>query len=321
MKNDLIKVVVAAKTVEALDIFSYDLRSENGENLPPFEAGAHVDVHLANGLVRQYSLCNAPGETNHYMIAVLRDPNSRGGSVSMHDDVKAGDTLSISKPRNHFPLVMDAKETLLLAGGIGITPILCMAEALSATKKNFSLHYGARSTERMAYRERILSSSFANQTNFYFDDGDASQKFDLPTLLGKPQINKHLYVCGPQGFIGAVKATALDQGWAAENVHYEYFGATIVPSDKESTFQVKIASSGQVIVVPSDQTIVAALASAGIQVPISCEQGVCGTCLTRVIDGVPDHRDQYLTPQEHSTNNQMLLCCSRSQSPLLVLDL
>ncbi|RTL48639.1 MAG: oxidoreductase [Rhodocyclaceae bacterium] len=321
MNDELIKVRVVAKMKETPDIYAYELQAADGTSLPAFAAGAHIDVHLPNGLVRQYSLCNPPSETHRYVIAVLRDPKSRGGSVAMHDLVQAGEVISISAPRNHFPLKLDADETLLLAGGIGITPILSMAEALSAAGRNFSLHYGARSPESMAFREHISVSSFAHRTYFHFDDGDASQKYNLPVLLETSSAGRHVYVCGPQGFIDAVKATALARGWSADNVHYEYFGVSVVSVVGDSSFQVKIASRDETITVAANQTIVGALSSVGINVPVSCEQGVCGTCLTRVIEGVPDHRDQYLTTAEQAANDQMLLCCSRAKTSLIVLDL
>lgn len=187
-----IEVRVAAKVCEAEGICSYELVRLDGMPLPPFEAGAHIDVHVGDKHVRQYSLCNAPHETHRYLIGVLRDPGSRGGSVAMHDAVHAGAVLSISAPRNHFPLV-DAAHTLLIAGGIGVTPILAMAEALASKGAGFEMHYCARSPEHAAFRERIAASGFSRQVHFHYDNGDAAQKLDLPALLAAPS-GQHLYV-------------------------------------------------------------------------------------------------------------------------------
>jgi vanillate monooxygenase ferredoxin subunit len=314
-------VRVARKSAEALDICSLELVSPDGTPLPAFSAGSHIDVHLPNGLTRQYSLCNDPAEGHRYLIGVLKDPASRGGSMAVHESVHEGDMLSISAPKNHFALAHEAQESLLLAGGIGITPILCMAQRLSVAGAHFELHYGARSRERMAFQGRIARSSFADRAAFHFDDGDDHQKMNLDALLASPHGGKHLYVCGPKGFMDAVLAKARASGWAEPQLHYEFFSAEVVKSASDGTFEVKLASSGKRILVGKDQTVVQALAAAGILVQTSCEQGVCGTCLTRVLEGEPDHRDMYLTPEEQAANEQFLPCCSRAKSACLVLDL
>jgi vanillate monooxygenase ferredoxin subunit len=314
-------VRVARKSKEALDICSLELVSPDGAPLPAFSAGSHIDVHLPNGLTRQYSLCNDPAEGHRYLIGVLKDPASRGGSMAVHESVHEGDMLSISAPKNHFALAHEAQESLLLAGGIGITPILCMAERLSVAGAKFELHYGARTRERMAFQERIARSSFAHRAAFHFDDGEAGQKMNLDALLAAPHSGKHLYVCGPKGFMDAVLAKARAGGWSEPQLHYEFFSAEVIKSASDGSFEVKLASSGKRILVGKDETVVQALAAAGILVQTSCEQGVCGTCLTRVLEGEPDHRDMYLTPEEQATNGQFLPCCSRAKSACLVLDL
>ncbi len=315
-----IAVKVVAKVREAEDIVSFELEGADGSALAPFAAGAHVDVHVAPGLVRQYSLCNDPAERHRYLIAVLRDAQSRGGSVAMHETVNVGDTLRISAPKNHFPL-MPAGRYLLLAGGIGVTPILCMAERLANTGADFAMHYCARSPQRTAFRERIAGAAFADRVQFHFDSGEPRQKLDLAALLAGAADDLHLYVCGPAGFIDAVTAAAGAHGWPDDHVHLEYFGAA--PQDKtgDQSFDVRIASSGQTFAIPADQTVVGALAAHGIDIPVSCEQGVCGTCITRVLQGEPEHRDVYFTDEEHAQNDQFTPCCSRSRSSLLVLDL
>ena len=321
MNPSTLTVQVARKAVEALDICTFELVDVSGKALPPFSAGSHVDVHLPNGLTRQYSLCNDPSESHRYLIGVLRDPRTRGGSEAMHERVREGDVLQISVPKNHFALAHHAERSLLLAGGIGITPILCMAERLSIAGSPFELHYAARSQERMAFHDRIRNAPFSSKVQFHFDDGPADQKLDLAKLLSKPHDHVHLYVCGPKGFMDAVLGTAREQGWPEPQLHYEFFAADVAPTASDGAFEVKLASSGRVIWIPKDKTVTDALREAGVEVPTSCEQGVCGTCITRVLEGDCDHRDLYLSPDEQVQNDQFTPCCSRSKSPMLVLDL
>ena len=316
-----LSVRVLRKTVEAVDICSFELGSVDGTPLPAFGAGAHVDVLLPGGLTRQYSLCNDPAESHRYLLGVLRDAASRGGSAAMHEAVQVGQTLQISPPRNHFALAHGAQRSLLLAGGIGITPILCMAERLAQIGAAFELHHCTRSIERTAFIERIRGSSFAGQVHWHFDDGDAAQKIDLPALLGTPREGEHVYVCGPQGFMEAVLGKARSAGWPEEQLHCEFFGAAPLSSDADAAFELQLASSGRLVTVAAGQTVVQALAAVGVELPTSCEQGVCGTCLTHVLSGEIDHRDQYLTPEEQAANDQFLPCCSRARSARLVLDL
>lgn len=315
-----IEVKVVNRVCEADGICSYELVRLDGQPLPSFEAGAHIDVHLKDNLVRQYSLCNAPGETHRYQIGVLRDADSRGGSQAMHDHVDTGSVLHISEPKNHFPLV-EAQRTLLLAGGIGVTPILAMAEALAAKGAAFELHYCARSPEKAAFKERLAQCGFAARVAFHYDSGDAAQKLDLQALLAKPEPGVHVYVCGPQGFIDYVMSTARAQGWPQAQLHVEYFSAAAVDTSGDGAFDVRLASSGQTYTVPAGKTVIKVLEEQGVVVPYSCEEGVCGTCLTRVLEGVPDHRDMYLTEEEQAANDQFTPCCSRAKTPLLVLDL
>ncbi len=321
----LLQVRVAAKASVAASVCRFDLVSADGSALPAFSAGAHVDVHLgADGaLVRQYSLCNPPGETHRYQIGVLRDAASRGGSATLHDQVHEGQVLTISAPRNHFKLAAGARRSLLLAGGIGITPLLAMAEQLSADGEDFDLHVAARSQAQAPFAAQLAAAPYAERVHLHLDDGPAEQRQDLPALLATPAAGTHLYACGPRGFMDAVLTTARAQGWPETQLHWEFFAndAAAAPRDSDEAFEVELARSGQVVAVPRGQSIVQALTAAGVSVMTSCEQGVCGTCLTRVSAGVPDHRDAYLTPEEHAANDQMLLCCSRARSARLVLDL
>jgi len=321
VSGGLLSVRVARKSIEAEDICSLELVSADGAPLPAFAAGSHIDVQLPGGPTRQYSLCNDPAETHRYLIAVLRDARSRGGSAAVHERVKVGDTLVISAPKNHFALAHDASSHLLLAGGIGVTPLLCMAERLAHAGADFEMHYCTRSPARTAFRQRIAVAPFASRVAFHFDDGEAAQKLDIAALLAAPRAGRHLYVCGPKGFMDAVLGSARAQGWPQAQIHYEFFGADAAPAAGDGGFEVMLASSGRVIKVAPDRSVVQALAEAGVSVATSCEQGVCGTCLTRVIEGEPDHRDLYLTPQEQAANDQFLPCCSRAKSARLVLDL
>ncbi len=292
----------------------------DGAPLPSFGAGSHIDVQLPGGLTRQYSLCNDSGERHRYRIAVLRDPASRGGSTAMHDAVHEGDVLHISEPRNHFPL-HHAARTLLFAGGIGVTPLLCMAQRLAAIGADFTLHYCTRSPERTAFSDEIAASPFADRVRFHHDSGPPSQKLNLQKVLAQPDPGTHLYICGPTGFIGHVVDTAKANGWGSDQTHLEYFGAAPQDTAGDRAFEVKIASTGRTYAVEAGQSVVQALQANGIEILTSCEQGVCGTCITRVLEGEPDHRDLYFTDEEKAQNDQFTPCCSRSRSKVLVLDL
>ncbi|AMK20744.1 MULTISPECIES: PDR/VanB family oxidoreductase [Sphingobium] len=321
MDQTLLEVRVTKKTLEADDIASFELKNCDGSSLPHFSAGSHVDVNMANGLVRQYSLCNVPGETDRYLIAVLRDPNTRGGSAFMHDRVQQGDTLTISQPRNLFALARDARRSILFAGGIGVTPILAMAERLAQIDAPFELHYCGRSRSRTAFLDRISSSHFSKQAHFHFDDGPEEQRLDVNAILASPSADTHLYACGPSGFLDFVLGAASQLGWSGSCVHREYFAAAATTSAEDQSFEVELASSGQTFHIPPDKTVLEILAANGIDIPVSCEQGICGTCVTRVLRGEPDHRDLFMTDQEHAANDQFTPCCSRARSLRLVLDL
>lgn len=314
----MINVIVASKQLEAEGIYSFELGREDGHPLPPFSAGAHIDVHLGNGLVRQYSLCNSAAESHRYQIAVLREPTSRGGSQHLHEAIQEGARLTISEPRNLFALESTAEHSLLFAGGIGITPILCMAERLSHAGAPFDLYYSVRSRDRAAFAERLKASPFADRVHFCFDD---ERPLDARSVLANPQPGTHLYVCGPGGYMAFVLSSARDQGWAEDRLHREYFSASPEATAPGEAFEIEIASSGEVLRVEADQTIIDVLYDAGIEVPVSCEQGVCGTCVTRVLDGIPEHRDSFLTDAQRALNNQFTPCCSRARSPRLILDL
>ncbi len=320
MQKGTLTVRVNAKKNEATDIASFELTSLDGSDLPPFSAGAHIDVHLAPGLVRQYSLCNSPSERHRYVIGVLRAPDSRGGSVLLHNGIRNGSRLSISMPRNNFALVPAAKRSVLFAGGIGITPILSMAEHLWREDSPFEMHYCARSRERLAFSAHISASPYADRVLFHFDNGIPAQMLDPPETLKHPDAETHIYVCGPAGFIANIAAAARSAGWSETQIHFEHFAAQ-VPQGSATRFTVTLAQSGTTIFVEPNETVVQALARCGIDIPVACQQGLCGTCMTRILAGVPDHRDQLLTPTERALNEYFLPCCSKALSPEMVLDL
>jgi len=316
----MIKVRVSSRAPVADDIVRLDLVPFEGEALPPFSAGAHIDLFLANGLTRQYSLCNDPAEQGRYRIAVLREPASRGGSIHVHDALMQDQVLSISAPRNLFALDETAGEHLLFAGGIGVTPILAMARRLHALGKPFTLYYCARSRSRAAFLDELATAPFAAAVRLSFDD-EPDTRLDLDAVLASPTPERRLYVCGPDGFMRFVSEGAASRGWTPDQVRKEHFSATPSQTGENAPFELVIAASGQVVPVASDQTAAQALEAAGLFVPVSCEQGVCGTCLTRVVDGEADHRDAFQTDAEKTAGEYFTPCCSRARGPRLVIDL
>ncbi|WP_196485881.1 PDR/VanB family oxidoreductase [Burkholderia cepacia] len=317
----LLQVRVAAKHFVAEDIVAFELVAADNGPLPDFEAGAHVDVHVPDGPVRQYSLYQLPDARHHYRIGVQRDPASRGGSLRLVDAVQPGDQLTISAPRNHFALHKSSGEALLFAGGIGITPILCMAEQLARQGQTYTLHYCAREEKRLAFVEQLRNDSLAGHVQIHLDDGPPQQKLDAKAAIGLPAPDRHLYICGPAGFMDHVLTTARELGWDEMHLHREYFSAAPSGNTCDSPFELELRRSGRVIPVAAGQTAASALLDAGVSIPLSCEQGVCGTCLTTVLAGNPDHRDMYLTEEERARNDVFLPCCSRAYTARLVIDL
>lgn len=315
-----LRVRVNAVTREAEDIRSFELVAAGGEALPAFTAGAHVDVHIRDGLLRQYSLCNDPRERHRYLIAVLQEADGRGGSLAMHGEVGPGDRLTISAPRNNFPLAgPEANFHLLLAGGIGVTPMMAMVAELEARSAPFRLHYCTRAPEKTAFRARLRPLVEAGKVVLHHDGGDPARGLDIAATLRGFEPGMHCYFCGPAGFMSAARAAV--GHWPSHAVHYEYF--TAVESDEAPAenrpFEIVIKSSGEVIEVPADQTIVEVLHAKGIYVETSCEEGICATCLTRYLEGEPEHRDSVLDDTERA--EWMTICCSRAKSRRLVLDL
>lgn len=319
MSEETIKVVVRRREEQGHGVLVLDLASAEGEPLPPFEAGAHVDVHLGEGLVRQYSLAGTPADRSVYRLGILKDPKSRGGSIAAHERLQEGTEIRIGVPRNHFPLEMEAAHTVLVGGGIGITPMIAMAHALADAGKSFELHYCGRTRASCAFLDELASGAFADRVHPHFDDGADEQRLELDGVLGKAAPGTHVYVCGPSGFMDWVIGEARRLGLPEAQIHKEYF--QVEADTSGSAFDVVAKKSGKTVRVEEGRSIVEALATIGIKVQVSCEQGVCGTCLCNVLEGVPDHRDIFLTDEEKADNDQMLLCCSRAKSDTLVLDI
>ena len=310
---------VSERVQEALDVCSLVLTDPSGAELPPFHAGSHLDVYLPNGISRQYSISSDPRERRHYRISVLRDLASRGGSSQIHDSVREGSELQVSLPRNQFKLVAEARRTVLLAGGIGVTPLLSMAHVLEAGGHDFVLHYCAKSKDRAAFADALRREPFAPRVHCHFSQ-ETGQRLDLASVL-KGEEGAHVYVCGPQSFIHAAQKAATQLGWPDSHLHWELFAANVVHLDSDQAFEVELARSGKRIHVGKDQTVADAIRLAGVHIPLSCAQGVCGTCLTPVLSGIPDHRDKFLTPAECAENDHFTPCCSRSKTAKLVLDI
>lgn len=318
----MIDVRVARKTREADAVYSFELRAIDGKPLPTFAAGAHIDVHLGNGLVRQYSLYNSPDETDRYCIAVANTPQSRGGSRHLCETVQEGDILRVDPPRNLFPLDETAAFSLLVAGGIGITPILSMAARLHQLGKDFAMHYCGRTASAMAFRNALDGAPYADRVTLHFDDAPQAQTADIAVQIAKCSAGSHLYVCGPSGFMDNVLTWGRDAGWQEECLHREYFAAAPLTSPTgDEPFTLRLVRSQRDLLVPAGKTAADILLESGVDIRLSCEQGICGTCLTPVVAGTPDHRDLFLTKAEHDRNDCFTPCCSRSKSPVLMIDL
>jgi tetrachlorobenzoquinone reductase len=302
---------------EAENIKSYELVDQAGSDLPPFTAGAHIDLHLANGMIRSYSLVNDQSERHRYVIAVNNDTAGRGGSKLVHESLLAGQVIKISHPRNNFALHENAGHSVLIGGGIGITPLLSMIRRLEVLGRSWELHYAARTRLAAAFLDE-LNAMQASNLHLTFDQEPQAKMIEVVSIVKSAHADAHLYCCGPISMLEAFEAATADR--PAEHVHVEYFKAKEKPA-ADGGFEVRLARSRQTIAVQPGQTILDALLAAGINANYACTEGVCGTCETRVIEGTPDHRDLFLSREEQQANKSIMICCSGSKSPTLVLDI
>ena len=313
-------VIVAKRTDEAHNIVSFELVDPNGAELPAFSAGSHIDVTIPGGLMRQYSLCNSSSERQRYVIGVWKDPNSRGGSKALHGEVNAGDTLEVGLPRNRFRVPRSTKRAILLARGIGVTPILSIADHLSSRHIPFELHYVYATASPESFLGLIKELNFADNTKFYYEARDLNRLLNPAVVLPDQPEDIQLFICGADWWQDPIINTAKQQGWAEERIHVERFTAKVPAAVLDKVFDVKIASTGAVFKIPGDKTVTAFLEEQGVKIPTSCEQGMCGTCKIKVLEGEVDHRDKCLSP-EQKAEGLFLACVSRAKGDMLVLDL
>lgn len=313
-----IEVRIHSITWETDAIRAIEMRHPSSEELPSFTAGAHIDLALPNGVTRSYSLTNAQEERYRYCIAVNRDAQSRGGSSFLHDRVRVGDRLPISAPRNNFPLCENASHSIFIAGGIGITPFISMIRRANTLGLSWELYYAARSRSQMSFQDAITAlTPVKSRLHWHFDDEAGGDVLDIQSLA-KNAGGAHLYCCGPTPMLGAFENACV--GLPAAQIHVEYFSAREAPA-VSGGFVVVLKRQNRSILIPPGHTILETLLAEGVTVPFSCQEGVCGTCETRVLDGIPDHRDAVLTPEERKSNRTMMICCSGSLSPTLTLDI
>jgi ferredoxin-NADP reductase len=309
-------LVLERKETVAEGVVLLTLRDPEGRPLPEWEPGAHVDLVLRDGLVRQYSLCGDPADRSRLQLAVLREPESRGGSSHVHDVLAEGEPVRIHGPRNHFPLEK-AKRYLFIAGGIGITPILPMLRAVEASGADWQLVYGGRTRASMAFAD-TLAQAYGKRVSIR--PQDEYGLLDLPSLLGKPQRKTAVYCCGPEPLLAAVEAAC--EKWPSDALHVERFAPKEdLAAGPRTTFEVELAQSGKTLKVSEDMSVLEAVENAGIPVMTSCEEGICGTCETAVLSGEIDHRDSVLNDEERAAGDTMMICVSRARSDRLVLDL
>jgi ferredoxin-NADP reductase len=303
---------------EAERVLSVELVPVDSGEFPRFTPGAHIDLHLPNGITRSYSLVNAPDDAGRYVVAILDDVNSRGGSRFVHEQLRCGAVLPISAPRNNFALDEDAVSTVLIAGGIGITPMLCMYRRLREKGRDVRLIYCARDRSQAAFLDELGAPG--QGVHLHFDAENDGRPLDLAALLARQPADVHAYCCGPNAMLNAFEAACETAGIG--NVHIERFAAEAAAVDaQESGYTVELAKSGRRLAVPAGARLLDVLLEAGVDVDYSCREGLCGACETRVLGGCPDHRDAVLTQSDKAANNVMMICVSGAKSGTLVLDL
>lgn len=314
------KLLVARIRQEAENIKSFELRDPNEAELPPFAAGAYlqIEVRLNDGSLatRNYSILSDPADRSSYEIAVLFERDGRGGAHFLHERISVGDFLEVSAPANEFPLEPDAEHSILIAGGIGVTPILAMMCELAATQKSFELHYSARTPASMAYADEVRRIA-DERARFYFSRVAAPEMMNLENLLTEQKSATHIYVCGPAGLINAVRETAQKQGWQLNQVHFESFGARKQNADQPIT--VELALSGITLEVQPGKPILDAIIEAGAWAVYDCRRGECAICVTQILEGEPDHRDFCLN--ESQRRSAMCTCVSWAKTRRLVLEI
>jgi ferredoxin-NADP reductase len=309
------QVVVERRRIEAEDVIALELTRLSGDPLPAWAPGAHIDVVLPNGLTRQYSLCGNAADRSSWRIGVLGDPDSRGGSRFIHDEVGEGTRLHVRGPRNHFPL-LSASRYVFIAGGIGITPLLPMITAVDAAGADWTLHYGGRTRAGMAFLGEL--EKFGDRVLTY--PRDSVERPDLSVLLADPSESTLVYCCGPTGLLDAVEHQC--QSWPAGTLHVERFAAAADSrSDSNENIEVELRTTGVTLTVPPELSILEVVENAGVQVIKSCSEGICGSCETAVLEGEVDHRDSVLSEEERAVMDTMMICVSRARCGRLVLDL
>ncbi|TPQ19033.1 PDR/VanB family oxidoreductase [Streptomyces sporangiiformans] len=311
-------LVVATRTPAADGVVSLTLRRPDGEPLPSWTPGAHIDLLLDGGLIRQYSLCGHPADHEAWRIAVLREPQGRGGSAYVHEHLEEGATVRVRGPRNNFPLRPAARH-LFIAGGVGITPVLPMVEAAEAAGADWRLLYGGRTRTSMAFLDRLAPYG----DRVLVRPQDEYGLLDLAAFLGSPEEGTLVHACGPEPLLQAVQERCADADWPPGTLGVERFAParTAEGAGPAEAFEVVLARAGLTVTVPPDHSVLEAVEKAGVTVDFSCREGTCGTCETDVLDGTPDHRDSLLSEDERETGDTMLICVSRSCGPRLVLDL
>jgi len=313
-----INVQIQAMRLEAAGVLSLELAAEGGGELPPWNAGAHIDLHLPSGLIRQYSLCADPAERRHYRIAVRLEQSGCGGSREVHQSLLTGQTVTIGEPRNHFALQPESRY-LFVAAGIGITPLLSMAYSAEKQNADWTLLYGGRSRKSMAFTGELQRLGGGRVEILAKDEG---RRLNLDAILATAEQGTTVYSCGPPALLDALSERFGQAGLAGCLRMERFTPAAIKPANGEAgSFRLILARRGIELTVPAGCSILQTLREAGIDVPCSCEQGICGTCETRVLDGIPDHQDHLLSAREKQSNQSMMLCVSRALSESLTLDL
>lgn len=319
MEHNILLKVASIKDV-AQDIRQIEfVAADTNFELPKFQAGAHIELKLNEDLYRSYSLANDCSEVHRYVIAVHRSPESKGGSSYIHQSLKEGALIFSTAPRNNFPLDESTEDYVLIAGGIGITPILAMAYRLNTLGKVWKMHYCTRTREHAAYQEQIaeLTKNSGNSVEYYFDHEPNGQSLNLAELAKHTPAHSHFYCCGPKGMLNAFEGATEHR---KNTAHLEYFCAK-EKAALDGGYEIELAKSNLILKVPAGRSILDVVFEAGISVPSSCREGICGSCETAILCGEADHRDALLSDEEKESNETMMICCSGSKSKKLVLDL